>query len=695
MTRSNVRKKVLIPLTLTFLVLFSAFLYSGYAIREEKIERDLANRYNVAQSTFREVIEQRVELMTTIGEILAHDELSRAAMRKGDRTALYRQAAPIFTHMSENGGISHLYYHTSEAINFLRVYRPEKFGDQVTRTTLIQALKTGKPTHALELGDLGTLTLRVVIPWRDENSLFGFIELGTEIDTILAGLRKIGGFDYVVTIEKEFLERAKWEKGMERLHRPAAWDDFPTKVVIDSSISMSTANLISTFNLDKDPTKAEWKKIVGNDGRHFASRQFTLHTACGRTVGNYFLFYDTTNEITSFYTFIIRVVGIGLLLSGAIFIFAWRILGKTDCELDETTQKLLKEMAGTEQSNVALAAEVHQRRQVEEELHLVNDQLEERVKERTSRLAEANREIESRRVELATAYADLQAKQATILHQDKMACIGQLAAGVAHDINNPVGFISHNLKILARYLHQIKQFVNLQETLIKTRSDADLFGAWMKGRSDFKIDQVFQDLPDMLDECHDGTARISQIVQGLRTFSRNDAPQRQKADLNQCLDNTLTMLRHELHDKIKVVRDYGEIPLRCCYPAELSQVFMNLLFNAIQAIDSKGEIRIRTWAENRQINVSISDSGCGIPAEQLEKIFEPFFTTKPVGVGTGLGLSIVYDIITRHQGEIQVDSVPGQGTTFTLLLPCDESATTRALHDETCNTEEREALDRS
>jgi signal transduction histidine kinase len=250
-----------------------------------------------------------------------------------------------------------------------------------------------------------------------------------------------------------------------------------------------------------------------------------------------------------------------------------------------------------------------------------------------------------------------------------MACIGQLAAGIAHDINNPVGFISHNLVILDRYLKRLKQFVDLQKLLIKGRADAELITAWERSWKDFDIHGLFHELPIMLSECRDGTARISQTVQSLRNFSHKEIPQLKRTDIHQSIESSLSIICHQLRNKIEVVRDYGQIPRLDCYPGQISQVFLNLLINATQAIAEQGEISLRTWADDRRIYVSISDNGCGIPADKLERIFEPFFTTKDVGVGTGLGLSIVYDIVTRHQGSIEVVSKIGEGTTFTLSLP--------------------------
>ncbi|MDD3816328.1 MAG: ATP-binding protein, partial [Desulfocapsaceae bacterium] len=337
--------------------------------------------------------------------------------------------------------------------------------------------------------------------------------------------------------------------------------------------------------------------------------------------------------------------------------------GRMDQKLLVTRQRLNDEVIKALLANQQLEEEIGHRLLAESKLQLLNQTLEERVAQRTVALEKVNRE--------------LQETQATILHQDKMACIGQLAAGIAHDINNPIGFVSHNLGTFERYLERLNQFFSLQTELIKRRCDKDMTAADLKARQDFGIDEMLREMPVMLSECRDGATRISQTVQGLRNFSGKEIPRRELIDLHQCIDSTLALIRHELQTKIEVVRNYGEIPR--CYgcASQMNQVFLNLFINATQAITGQGKIQIQSWSEEKKNFITISDNGCGIPPDKLEYIFEPFFTTKEIGVGTGLGLSIVYDIVTRHKGIIDVASEPGVGTTFTLCLPIDLRAKPR------------------
>ncbi len=274
--------------------------------------------------------------------------------------------------------------------------------------------------------------------------------------------------------------------------------------------------------------------------------------------------------------------------------------------------------------------------------------------------------------ELEDANARIKQAQAQLLQQEKMASIGQLAAGVAHEINNPVGFIASNLGSMARYAERLRQYVEAVEK--RAGDDPELSGL----RKKLKIDFILDDLGDLVRECIEGTDRVRDIVLNLKSFSRIDQSGEKPADINECIESTLKIVWNELKYKATVEKELGELPLTLCHAQQLNQVFMNLLVNAAQAIEEKGTITIRSWCGEgekgeRRIFVSISDTGCGIPREQLDRIFEPFFTTKEVGRGTGLGLAIVYDIVTnKHGGDIRVESEVGKGTTFTVEIPVRE-----------------------
>lgn len=279
------------------------------------------------------------------------------------------------------------------------------------------------------------------------------------------------------------------------------------------------------------------------------------------------------------------------------------------------------------------------------------------------------KELESKNKELENAHAELKALQAKILQSEKMAAIGQLAAGVAHEINNPTGFISSNLRTLDKYVGRLIDFIQAQSEIIESLNAKQALEELKQRRKELKLDYIIEDIKEMIKESSDGTDRIRKMVQDLKTFSRTDEQEYKHADINECIETTINIVWNELKYKCTLNKEYGDIPLTKCYPQQLNQVFMNLLVNAAHAIEKQGEITIRSWQRDGLINVTISDTGCGIPRENLNKIFDPFFTTKDVGKGTGLGLSITYDIIKKHKGEIKVDSEIGKGTTFTISIP--------------------------
>ena len=284
-------------------------------------------------------------------------------------------------------------------------------------------------------------------------------------------------------------------------------------------------------------------------------------------------------------------------------------------------------------------------------------------------LLESNRMLEAKNRAIETAYTELKAAQAQMLQNDKMASIGQLAAGVAHEINNPIGFVTSNLGSLDRYTAKIVEFITAQEEKIAAHTQTEVVKELAEKRKTLKLDYILDDMKTLISESLDGTGRVQKIVQDLKSFSKVDAVEHSFADINACLESTINIVWNEIKYKATLQRDFGDLPRIKCYPQQLSQVFMNLLINAAQAIDKDGSISVRSRYEDGLIQVAISDTGCGIPENIRTRIFEPFFTSKEVGKGTGLGLSISYDIVKNHGGEIRLASEVGKGTTFTVFVP--------------------------
>jgi len=324
----------------------------------------------------------------------------------------------------------------------------------------------------------------------------------------------------------------------------------------------------------------------------------------------------------------------------------------------------VNEVLAEQQSLTLLGAEL----ELDEEMKLLRNynevlfnKLEAKMQELQQTIAEQKKYEES-----------MKAMQAQIIQQEKMASIGQLAAGVAHEINNPMGFITSNLTSLGKYAERLDTYIAaLQKSLYECPGHPGL-EELDQLRQKLKVDYIISDVNELINESLDGANRVRRIVQDLKSFSRVDQAEKSRTNLNDCLETTINIAWNELKYIATLERRFGNIPEINCNPQQLNQVFLNLLVNAAQSMEQQGGITVTTWSEPGQVCVSIADTGKGMPKEVQERIFEPFFTTKPAGKGTGLGLSISADIIRKHQGEISVESEPGRGTTFTVRLPVEE-----------------------
>jgi signal transduction histidine kinase len=302
-----------------------------------------------------------------------------------------------------------------------------------------------------------------------------------------------------------------------------------------------------------------------------------------------------------------------------------------------------------------------------------------KVQERTAqvmkqkqKIEEINEELQRQKEELQKTLENLKQAQSQLVQSEKMASLGQLVAGIAHEINNPVNFISAGVDSLSTNLEEIRQVLDIYHKVTTANVKEKLKEIEeLKVKVEYK--EAIREINKLIESIKNGTNRTTEIVRGLRTFSRLDEDILKIADIHEGLDSTLILLHNKYKNRIEIVRKYGDIPQVECYPGQLNQVFMNILSNAVDAIDEKGTITISTSISYRFIKVSIKDTGQGIPENIREKIFDPFFTTKGVGKGTGLGLSITQSIIEKHKGSINVKSKDGKGTEFIISLPVNQT----------------------
>ncbi len=307
------------------------------------------------------------------------------------------------------------------------------------------------------------------------------------------------------------------------------------------------------------------------------------------------------------------------------------------------------------------------------------------------RARRANLVLRAGQAEAETELKRLQSTQSQVIHTTKLASLGQMVAGVAHEINTPLGFVKSNVEVVGDLLDDYRKLVQQYDVAVQyCLQPVDLiFGAdkssldklvkhveearrkLFEARAAVEKSPLLKDAKELLGDASEGLAQLSSLVVNLKGFSRVDRDGMDNIDLNEGVESALMIAQHQLRDRVKVIKQLQPLPKVRCMPSQMNQVFLNLITNAAQAIDGDGSLSIDSRAEGGQVQISFADTGCGIPDDVLPKIFDPFFTTKPVGEGTGLGLSIVHKIIKGHGGSIKVRTTPKKGTTFIVSLPVD------------------------
>jgi len=646
----QIKKPILIPLGIVVVFLWCVIISGAFWLQRIHINNNVKSNLKGTEMLFHGMLDEEAKFIGSIIDFYDDNENLQNAYLFKDKEELLKLTTSIFKEIRSKYNITHFYFINTDRTCFLRTHNPPRAGDYIDRITMAEAERTGERSFGIELGKYGTFTLRVVHPWIVGGNLIGYIELGKETEYLVPKVKKILDVELLILLNKSNIERSDWEEGLKMMGRTENWDKFHDQVVISKTMDIIPANTIEQFYTKFENHHNVLLKGSINTNLYRGGSIF-LKDASNRVVGDIIVLKDFTNEENYLRLILIILIISGVCFGSLLFLFFYGYISRMENRLITVHE--------------GLQEEIRVRKQAE---HTVKKSLDESQR-LTKELESKNIEINTKSKELEKAYTELKATQSQMLQREKMASIGQLAAGVAHEINNPIGFISSNLNTLKEYIDRFWEFINAQSDVLAPLINEEAKNDLNSIQKRLKIDYIHKDALELTDESLDGSDRISKIVQGLKSFSRINKIEYELSDINECLESTLNISWNELKYKAEVTKEYGELPQTYCYPQQLNQVFMNLLINSAQSIEKTGKITIKTWHQNKSIFIAISDTGHGIPENIQHRLFEPFFTTKDVGKGTGLGLSISYDIIKKHKGNITIESELKKWTTFTIQIP--------------------------
>lgn len=634
----RIRKAILLPLAFALLFLLVFAIFIAFFLQRHQFDGNVRHQLATIDQLFAATLSSEANHLGGYIDFMASDPELIRLFRSKKRGELATTAESIMNSIKGRHQVTHFYFHNLDRTCFLRVHKPDSYGDTIERFTLRQAVETGKPSWGLELGPFGTLTLRIVHPWRVDNTLIGYIELGREVEYIIPVMKEILGYDFFLLVNTRHLNRQMYEEGETISGRRSQWEEIPRHVIIGRTMDSLPPRIIDYIRLPHEEKEDLIFKISHN-GKKYRGGFSPLKEVSGREIGEIIAIRDYTNQVAQQQIFAILIfICMGVL--GFLFSLFYVYIGKMEKGLVRMHTSLTEEIAnraGMEmelqrhktyleesvaqrtaeltETNRRLQIEIAERRFAEESLQDAHDKLEERVKERTEALEKTYDQL---------------------LHAEKLSAIGKLSASIAHEFNNPIYGIRNVLEGIRKRQALDEKNMAMVELAIK--------------------------------ECD----RIAKLTRDLQSFNRPTSGIMAKVNIHEAIEDMLLLVKKEFKQKkITVERQFApDLPTIRGVQDQIKQVILNILNNAGGAIPEEGgTITITTENRGSEIAVNFRDTGIGIKPEDMDKIFEPFFTTKPTVKGTGLGLSVSYGIIKRHGGRFEVTSQPGKGSIFTILLP--------------------------
>lgn len=694
------RMLILVPLSIVLLTLLGFSIFTLHWFQRNTIADSFNEKIISVNEMFHRILDEDAEKLNVIADFLKTDKNFQNAWLAKDREKLLRHAMPIYKNILSVNQITHFYFIGTDKICFLRAHKPDRYGDLIDRFTLKQASTENAPSYGIEMGPLGTFTLRVVHPWLMNGKTAGYIEVGEEIEHIAPRLKKIFGVDLFFAITKQYLDRTQWEAGMRMMERQSEWDQFSSFVVIDKTSEKIPVQIGKCLDLFHPDNHANGVIYASESEKKYRAKCIPLIDAGNQNVGNMIVVKDTTEEELSLKRSSLFLLFLSLLIGGSLIGFFYFYVGLIELKLKEMYDHLRTEIefrksaeeSATENAKKYKALFDHANDSIllididtgvlmdanKEAERLLGRSKNEIIGMHRSEIHAPDQEerykylfyasIDSHRVidfeaeilrqdgitipvRISSNVLELQGKkiiqclfrdiseskklESMVFQSEKLAAVGQLAAGVAHEINNPLGVIIGFVQSICR---RIKPGDILEMPLKSIEREA---------------------------------IRCKDLVQDLLIFSRVDKGGHYPLDMNKTIEDALNLITAKCKvSNVEIqTKLFPEIPHISGNSNQIQQVIINLANNAIDAMPNGGMLEISTEVKAQSwVYLKISDTGNGIPADIRSKIFEPFFTTKEVGKGTGLGLSLVYEIVKKHSGTIDLQSRPGF-TEFCLKFP--------------------------
>jgi PAS domain S-box-containing protein len=729
----TLKARVLTPLTVALCILLGAFIYNVYQTQQQQISEDVAQRLDSVLKLFEKRLSSETEKLSAIIDLLSGNEQIKSAWLARDRTTLLKISSPLLSELSERLQFTHFYFHDGDRVNFLRVYSPERFGDVINRFTLIRAQESSQPSSGIELGKLGTMTLRVVHPWRIDGQVVGFIEMGKEIDHIIHKLQDILDVELYVSIYKEFLEREDWETGMRLFGHDSDWNHLPSSVIVSRTLN----EIPSVFGDFLKKGQHGYMELASNVelsiGKHrFSVGVIPLFDAGSREIGDIVVLYDITELVAASRKTIVITFLICSSVGLALFIFFSKILGNVETELGRHRQHLEELVEGRtdelKRSNENLLQEINERGRVEDKLKKTQASLNRAqqiarlgnwdwdivagefwLSDETCRIFGLDREVFGATYE---AFMD------NIHPDDKKRVIGSfersLQDGIPLNLNHRIVLPDGRERIVheqaelsfdeagkpVRLLGTVQDVTErrqMEEAVQRSRNleslgvlagglahDFNNLLAAVLGNIELVKDDIEPDTEsqEMLTHAEEACIRARNLTAQLLTFSKGGEPLKEITRIDKLIRNTSEFMLSG--SNVRCVYDIAENlnPVKVDR-RQMEQVFQNLLMNAKDSMAEGGTIRLQ--AENfredghdtiplnqgEYVKILVEDEGPGITEDILPRVFEPYFSTKQRGErkGIGLGLAICHSVVTKHGGHISAQSKLNKGTSFKIYLP--------------------------